>query len=184
MNKKQICAAAVGLLIAFAALKTPGLFAGSAPDKDAKSDKTAVTLNTGDADWSEDDTRADESETMTVLSTQTVKAKSLFGAMCVSMANASKQTIYWRATWVADHSFGWDPIKGRSIDVTCRHYGGTIFNNIQIKDSAGKIYKASPWTITSPPPQYNSYVFDGTKVQQCGGSRFSELSYKRKYCSK
>jgi hypothetical protein len=94
---------------------------------------------------------------------------SLWPRLCAQITNYSGQIMYWKGTWVADHSFGWDEVKVGTSDDSCRHYGGTIFNNVQVKDANGKIYNAEPHAFTDLFNQnrYISYTFTGTKVNYC-----------------
>jgi hypothetical protein len=91
----------------------------------------------------------------------------LWPKLCAQITNFSGQIMYWKGTWVADHSFGWTAVA--FDDYSCRHYGGTIFNHVQVKDADGKIYNAEPHAFTNLFNQnrYISYTFTGTKVNYC-----------------
>jgi hypothetical protein len=91
----------------------------------------------------------------------------LWPKLCAYIYNDTHKTIYWKGTWVADHSFGWTAVD--FSDDSCRHYGGTIFNNVQVKDADGKIYNAEPHAFTDLIDQdrYISYTFTGTRVKTC-----------------
>ncbi|OPY06652.1 MAG: hypothetical protein A4E68_02312 [Syntrophaceae bacterium PtaB.Bin095] len=97
---------------------------------------------------------------------------SFWGDICAVLDNRvmGGASISWKGTWVADHSFGWDTIPSGHKDQSCRHYGGTIFNNIQIRDSNGKIFHVDPWAAIpsfESKPQYYIIRFDGAKVTSC-----------------
>lgn len=91
----------------------------------------------------------------------------ILGDKCVRIRNwdSASNPIWWRGTWVADHSFGWDAVKWE--DHSCRHYGGTIFNNIQIKDSTGRIYPVDPYVFFPTKDEYATIVFFNSKVYRC-----------------
>ena len=91
----------------------------------------------------------------------------LWPHLCAYLYNHTDKTIYWKGTWVADHSFGWTAVN--FADYSCRHYGGTIFNHIQIRDADGRIYDAGPHAFTDLIDQdrYISYTFTGTNVKTC-----------------
>ena len=97
---------------------------------------------------------------------------SFWGDICAVLDNGvlGGASISWKGTWVADHSFGWDTIPSGHTDKSCRHYGGTIFNSIQIRDSNGKIYNVDPWAAIpsfESKDQYYIIRFDGAKVTSC-----------------
>ena len=97
---------------------------------------------------------------------------SFWGDICAVLDNrvTGGASISWKGTWVADHSFGWDAIPSGHTDKSCRHYGGTIFNNIQIRDSNGRIYHVDPWAAMpsfESKDQYYIIRFDGVRVTSC-----------------
>lgn len=96
-----------------------------------------------------------------------IGSNGLWPRLYAHLFNATNKTIYWKGTWVADHSFGWTAVGLE--DFSRRHYGGTIFNNVQVKDSDGNIYNAEPHAFTDLIDQdrYISYTFTGTKVNTC-----------------
>ena len=88
--------------------------------------------------------------------------------MCAKIKNNSSNQIWWKGTWVADHSFGWTEV--RDDDYSCRHYGGTIFNSVYVKDSNGKIFHLEPYAMNPLYNQYVTYIYmvDGNQVISCG----------------